>query len=430
MKPGEEELGDEAGTPEAGAPTEADAAPAEEAAALGEDGDETTAPSEQALPEAVPVATAEELVPADEAPAEAGGLPMVGIGGGLIFLLILAVVAKTALGGPKTPQIPASDTAQLDTEPEADDHTAEVEAAPENLVSRFARALGRSREALQGRFDTLFGAGKVDESLFEELEEVMLKADVGLPTTERLLAPLREMASKDSEASELREALRAQVRGLLLEHDPALLPAPAEGPWVLLVVGVNGSGKTTTIGKLAARFKAEGRKVLLAAADTYRAAAADQLKVWAERAEVDIVAHDEGSDPGAVVYDALEAAKARGKDVVIVDTAGRLQTARPLMEQLGKIRRVIDKKVPGAPHETLLVLDGTMGQNGLSQAKLFNEATPLTGAVVTKLDGTAKGGMVLTLSAELELPVKFIGIGEGIDDLKPFDAEAFAEALA
>jgi fused signal recognition particle receptor len=196
-----------------------------------------------------------------------------------------------------------------------------------------------------------------------------------------------------------------------------------------LVVGVNGSGKTTTIGKLAHRFKAAGKKVMLAAGDTYRAAAAEQLEVWANRAEVAIVKQESGADPGAVIYAALESAISKDMDVVIIDTAGRLQTKKPLMEQLKKINRVIQKHVPDGPHETLLVLDGTMGQNGLSQAKLFNEATPLTGAVVTKLDGTAKGGMVLTLCSELEIPVKLIGIGEQMLDLRDFEAQAFVDAL-
>ncbi|MCO4744008.1 MAG: signal recognition particle-docking protein FtsY [Proteobacteria bacterium] len=416
------EIPSEGGAEALGAPSDAEA-PAAEAAA----------PTEGA--EAPPLGTAVEEAPSDalpaahtEVPAEPGpalSLPM-GIGIGVVALLVIGFGARAVLGS-SPPALP--DTTASPSEPEAP----AVEAAPEpeRLVDRFRGALGRSREALQGRFDTLFGRGTIDEELFSDLEETLLKADVGLPTTERLLDPLRAQA-KDGEddPTVLRESLRDGIRDLLLLQDPSLLSPPDEGPWVILVVGVNGSGKTTTIGKLASRFKAEGRSVLLAAGDTYRAGAAAQLKVWAERAEVDIVAHDEGSDPGAVVYDALEAARARGRDLVIVDTAGRLQTQKPLMEQLGKIRRVIDKKVPGAPHETLLVLDGTMGQNGLSQAKLFDAATPLTGAVITKLDGTAKGGMVLTLSAELELPVKFVGIGEGIDDLKPFDPVAFAEALA
>lgn len=205
---------------------------------------------------------------------------------------------------------------------------------------------------------------------------------------------------------------------------------PEEGPLVILVVGVNGSGKTTTIGKLAHRYQQAGKRVLLAAGDTYRAAAAEQLTVWAERTGADIVSHQAGADPGAVVYDALSAAKARGHDVVIVDTAGRLQTRKPLMDQLSKVRRVIQKIVPAGPHETLLVVDGTMGQNALSQARLFDEATPLTGVVVTKLDGTAKGGMVLTIAAELGLAVKLVGIGEQAADLRDFHAGVFVEALS
>jgi len=223
--------------------------------------------------------------------------------------------------------------------------------------------------------------------------------------------------------------LKDQIRALL-EGVVGTLTQPEERPWVIMMVGVNGSGKTTTIGKLAARLVSEGRSVLLAAADTYRAAAAEQLQVWAERAGADILRYPEGSDPGAVAHDALDSAIAKGHDVVIVDTAGRLQTRKPLMQQLSKIRRVIAKKVPTGPHETLLVLDGTIGQNALSQAVRFNEATPLTGVVVTKLDGTAKGGMLLSIAAELQLPVKLIGIGEQIDDLRDFDAESFVEALA
>jgi fused signal recognition particle receptor len=301
---------------------------------------------------------------------------------------------------------------------------------PLGLVARLRQALGRSREALQGRFDALFGK-PIDDALFEELEETLLLADVGVQTAGRITEKLRQMArSGDADADALRDALRAEMAAILRAVDPAFAGPRSESPLVILVVGVNGSGKTTTIGKLAARFAADGHDVLLAAADTYRAAAVDQLKVWAERTGSDFVSHDEGADPGAVVFDALEAAKARNRDVVIIDTAGRLQTRKPLMEQLSKLQRVIRKHVPDGPHETLLVLDGTMGQNGLSQARLFDEATPLSGVVVTKLDGTAKGGMVLTIAAELGLPVKFIGIGEGVEDLRPFEADAFVEALA
>jgi fused signal recognition particle receptor len=302
--------------------------------------------------------------------------------------------------------------------------------AEETVVGRLRQALARSREALQGRLDPLFSRSTGNEALFEDLETTLLSADVGIATTTRLVERLRaEVASGKSEGDHLRHVLREEMRALL-ERGERSLAAPATRPWVILVVGVNGSGKTTSIGKLAANLRREGKRVLLAAADTFRAAAIEQLTIWAERAEVDIVAHQEGADPGAVVYDALQAAIARGHDVVIIDTAGRLQTKKPLMEELSKVRRVVDKVVPGGPHETLLVVDGTMGQNALSQAKLFNEATPLTGVVVTKLDGTAKGGMVVTLAAEVGIPVKLIGIGEMIEDLRPFDPAAFVEALA
>ncbi|MEZ4321346.1 MAG: signal recognition particle-docking protein FtsY [Myxococcota bacterium] len=301
---------------------------------------------------------------------------------------------------------------------------------PMGIVARLRQALGRSREALQGRFDALFGK-PIDDALFDELEETLLLADVGVQTAGRITDKLRALASRGgADADALREALRAEMSAILSGVDARFASPPKSEPLVILVVGVNGSGKTTTIGKLAARFTSSGHKVLLAAADTYRAAAVNQLKVWSERTGADFVSHDEGADPGAVVYDALEAARARGRNVVIIDTAGRLQTRKPLMEQLSKLVRVIQKHVPEGPHETLLVLDGTMGQNGLSQAKLFNEATPLSGVVVTKLDGTAKGGMVLTIAAELGLPVKFIGIGEGVEDLRPFEPSAFVEALA
>lgn len=306
---------------------------------------------------------------------------------------------------------------------------AEAEPA-QGIVARLREALHRSRAALRDRFDTVFGK-PVDEALFEELEETLLLADVGLETSTRITDSLRELASKgEDDPAVLRTALRKQMTDLLEAVHQPFCAVGDHSPLVVLVVGVNGSGKTTTIGKLASRFSERGHSVLLAAADTYRAAAGEQLKIWAERSGSDFIGHEEGSDPGAVVYDALEAAKARGKDVVLIDTAGRLQTRKPLMEQLAKLRRVVQKHVPDGPHETLLVLDGTMGQNGLSQARLFNEATPLSGVVVTKLDGTAKGGMVLTIAAELALPVKFIGIGEGVHDLRDFEPAAFVEALA
>jgi fused signal recognition particle receptor len=308
------------------------------------------------------------------------------------------------------------------------ERTTEVpsERPPSAVLSLFQQALGRSRDLLRGSLDRVFGRPIDDEGL-ERLEEALLSSDVGVKTTERLIGRVREVARQDTTAEVMRNTLRDEMRGLLEKvHRPLV---PGEGLWVVLVVGVNGSGKTTTIGKLASRLKSQGRKVLIAAGDTYRAAAEQQLGVWAERAGVDIVALDEGADPAAVAFKAVERALQEHHDVVIVDTAGRLQTRKPLMEQLGKMRRVLDKAAPGAPHETLLVLDGTMGQNGMSQANLFNEATPLTGVVVTKLDGTAKGGMIFAIATELGLPVKLVGLGEKIGDLRDFDPALFVDAL-
>lgn len=356
------------------------------------------------------------------------------LGGGTGSLLILiALVALVA--GPRgsrsetVPQaLPASGEPGSAALP-ADAPGREAPPEPRGVVARLAAALERSRAALHGRFESIFG-GPVDEAALEQLEETLLLADVGVATAGRITERVRTVSRSQSDPGVLRAAMREEMGAILAAVHRPMAPVPDEGPLVILVVGVNGSGKTTTIGKLAARYGSEGHGVLVAAGDTYRAAAADQLRVWADRAGADFVSQAEGADPGAVVWDALEAARARGKRVVIVDTAGRLQTRKPLMEQLSKLRRVIQKQVPEGPHETLLVLDGTMGQNGLSQATLFNEATPLSGVVVTKLDGTAKGGMVLTIASELGLPVKFIGIGEAVDDLRPFDPHSFVEALA
>ena len=338
------------------------------------------------------------------------------IAGGAVTLVLVVLVVLFALR--RRPSVP-----QLEGEVDLDAPPIRKPGSP------IWEALSRTRSALGSRLDAVLGRARVDDAVFDELEEALLIADVGLPTAEKLLAPLRERSRQEELSGEqLRTALSGEVKGLLAHQDPSLNP-PGSGPWVLLVVGVNGSGKTTTIGKLAARLVKQGKRVMLAAGDTYRAAAAEQLEVWAERSGADIVRQDEGADPGAVVYAALESALAKGHDVVIIDTAGRLQTRRPLMEQLSKIRRVIGRLVPDAPHETLLVLDGTMGQNGMSQARLFHEATPLTGAVVTKLDGTAKGGMILALASEMQLPVKLVGVGEAVDDLRDFEPIAYAEAL-
>ncbi|TVQ89292.1 MAG: signal recognition particle-docking protein FtsY [Deltaproteobacteria bacterium] len=358
-----------------------------------------------------------------------GSTALTWIGGFSGLALILAIAV--AFGVRSRKATPNFEEPQQDVVPV--EHREQI--APtephETVGGRLRRALSNSRAVLMGGIDKIFGGPQIDEAAFDELEEALLRADVSLKTVQHLLGPVREGAlAGEATPSELRAKLHENMKACLAKVEQPLERPEVEGPWVLLVVGVNGSGKTTTIGKLAARLTGQGAKVMLAAGDTFRAAAVEQLKVWADRAAADIVAGSAGADPGAVTHDALQAALARGHDVVIVDTAGRLQTERPLMEQLSKIRRVIDKVVPGAPHSTLLVLDGTMGQNGLSQARTFHDAAPLTGVVITKLDGTAKGGMLLTLAHELEVPIQLLGIGEGIDDLKDFDADAFIEALA
>ena len=345
------------------------------------------------------------------------------VGAGLLAVIlagaVLAVLRKSA------PQLALPST--MGSPQPVEDTPAPI--SDSGLVSRFREALTRTGAALRDQFDGLFGR-PIDEQLFEDLEEVLLVADVGMPTANRIIEKVRAAASDpDPQPEVLREAMRSEMRSILDGVHAPLLPHSCE-PWVVLVVGVNGSGKTTTIGKLAARYRAEGKSVLVAAGDTYRAAATEQLAVWAERSGAEIVKGKDGSDPGAVVYDALTAAKARDHDVVLVDTAGRLQTAKPLMDQLAKIRRVIGKVVPTAPHETLLVVDGTIGQNAMSQAKLFNEATPLSGVVITKLDGTAKGGMILALASEMRLSVKLVGVGEQIDDLRDFDSDVFIDAVS
>ena len=272
----------------------------------------------------------------------------------------------------------------------------------------------------------------VDAGSIERLEELLLEADFGVPTTLRLVADVERSATRGDirNQAEFVEALRAGVESALRagNSDPALAVAPV-APTVILVIGVNGAGKTTFIGKLAGRYRAEGRKVLLAAADTFRAGATDQLRLWAERAGADFVSGKSNSDPAAVAFDAVDAGIARKADVVVVDTAGRLHTSDSLMDELRKIARVLGKRMPDAPHETLLVLDGTIGQNALVQARTFSAAVPVTGLVVTKVDGTARGGIVVAVHEALNVPVKFIGVGEKIGDLEPFDAEAFSRDL-
>jgi fused signal recognition particle receptor len=294
------------------------------------------------------------------------------------------------------------------------------EAGP-GFFSRLRDSLGKSRRALTEEL-ALASFDPGDEAAWERLEEALIAADVGVPATAELVRRLEARG----DAADLGVALQEEIAAMLGEPGRFELDG---APSVILVVGVNGTGKTTTIGKLSARLSEHGRSVLVAAADTFRAAAEEQLEIWADRAGADFVGSERGGDPAAVAYDAIEAAQARGRDVVVVDTAGRLHTQTNLMDELAKVRRVIGQRLDGAPHETLLVVDATTGQNGLQQARLFGEAVEVTGVALTKLDGSAKGGIAVAIAHELGLPVKLIGIGERLDDLRPFDPQDFARAL-
>ena len=298
------------------------------------------------------------------------------------------------------------------------------------FFEKMKAGLAKTRNQMAATINTIIADfTEENEEIYDQLEEALILSDAGVETTEEIIENLREQVRLRGCRGEgqLRETLTEILTDAMDAGDTALKLDTV--PSVILVVGVNGVGKTTTIGKLAARLTAEGKKVLLCAGDTFRAAAAEQLTVWADRAGCDIVRHEEGSDPAAVVFDSIAAAKARRSDVVIVDTAGRLHNKQNLMNELTKIRRVIDRELPDASVECLMVLDATTGQNGLIQAKVFTESAKLTGIVLTKLDGTAKGGIVFAITAELGLPVKFVGVGEGVDDLMPFEARGFAEAL-
>ncbi|MCD6527782.1 MAG: signal recognition particle-docking protein FtsY [Desulfuromonas sp.] len=307
----------------------------------------------------------------------------------------------------------------------------EIEPEPLSFYERMRSGLAKTNSALFGRIDALFGsASGVNSDLLEELEEILITADFGMKTTQLLIGAFekRATAEKLTDPSQLRQILKEETcRLMTLNVEP--LAVERSTPFVLLVIGVNGVGKTTTIGKLAQQYTQQGKKVILGAADTFRAAAAEQLSVWGERTGVTVIRHDEGSDPAAVAFDAAKATVARNADMLILDTAGRLHTKVNLMEEMKKIYRVLGREIPDAPHETLLVLDATTGQNALVQARLFQEAVGVTGIALTKLDGTAKGGMAVAIGAELGLPVRFIGIGEGVDDLRPFDPEMFVDAL-
>ncbi|MBE7027115.1 MAG: signal recognition particle-docking protein FtsY [Ruminococcaceae bacterium] len=298
------------------------------------------------------------------------------------------------------------------------------------FFDKLKQGLEKTRTAFSERVNDVFGAFvKVDEELFEELEEALIMADVGMETSMYIIEKLRETVKREriTEAEQVKEKLCGIIADIMRQNLPD--EAEEKTPEVILVIGVNGVGKTTTIGKLASFYKSQGKSIMLAAADTFRAAAIDQLKVWAERSNCEIIAREEGSDPSSVVFDALAAAKSRGVDVLICDTAGRLHNKKNLMDELGKIGRIITREAPDLSKHVFLVLDATTGQNAISQAKLFGEAAEIDGIVLTKLDGTAKGGVVIGICREQSIPVRFVGVGEGIDDMQPFDADDFAKAL-
>ncbi len=351
--------------------------------------------------------------------------------------------AEEIIESPCDEVVKNSEKADEETAEEASDEIAEevveekVEEASEaeadvknSFFSRLKDSLSKTKNAITERIDGVFQSFKtIDDDLYDELEEVLIMADIGAATSAFILDELKEKAKaeKIKEPSELKEALKDIISDILKGTNNEI--NLSGNPAVIVVIGVNGVGKTTSIGKMAAMYKAQGKKVILAAADTFRAAAIDQLEIWAERAGVDIVKHKEGSDPSSVVFDAIAAAKARGADLVICDTAGRLHNKKPLMEELKKVARVVERESGSADFESLLVLDGSTGQNALIQAKEFASVSRITGVILTKLDGTAKGGVIIPLAKEQNIGVKFIGIGERIDDLRPFNPSQFAEAL-
>ena len=297
------------------------------------------------------------------------------------------------------------------------------------IFSKFAKGLKKTREKMTQQIDEVMESyEEITDDFFDDLEEILIMGDVGMPTATKIIEDLKNRIENDNikNVKEVRDILKDIVSGIVWGGSWLKLRTK---PSIILVIGVNGVGKTTTIGKLAARFNAQGKKVVLGAADTFRAAAIEQLEVWAERADVDLIKHAEGSDPASVVYDTIAAGKSRNADIIICDTAGRLHNKKNLMDELNKISRVIERELPDASKEILLVLDATTGQNAVNQAKEFKEAAGITGIVLTKLDGTARGGVILAINNELDVPVKFVGVGEQIDDLQPFDADAFAAGL-
>jgi len=298
------------------------------------------------------------------------------------------------------------------------------------MFDKLKKGLEKTKKQLSDTFSAISFGRKIDESLFEDIEVVLLKADVGIEATEEIIEFLRKESKKRkiTEGEQLKELLKEKLIEILTPCS-GKLNLLGEKPDVILFLGINGSGKTTTVGKLANQFKEEGKSVVLAAADTFRAAAIDQLQIWADRVGVRIIKHKEGADPSAVVFDAINSAKAKGEDIVLVDTAGRLHTKENLMKELQKIKRTIKKFSENQPCETLLVLDGTIGQNSINQAKTFKEAIDISGIIITKLDGTAKGGALIPICKQLQIPIKYIGVGETVEDLQPFDPKAFVEAI-
>jgi len=325
---------------------------------------------------------------------------------------------------PEEPQTAVDEdlTEEIDIEPPLDQEQKKA-----GYFKRLRNRLSRTRQSFSSGLDRVFvGKKKVDDEVLEDLEELLITSDIGVQTTMDLIERLSK--AKVADVSEVKQILKDEILSILGSHEPDPVETQAS-PHVVLVVGVNGVGKTTTIGKIAASAQASGKKVLIGAADTFRAAAIEQLAIWAERADAEFVKHRANADPAAVAFDAVAAASARGCDIVLIDTAGRLHTKSNLMEELKKIKRTVSKQLEGAPHEILLVLDATTGQNALSQARLFDEALDLTGLALTKLDGTAKGGIVISICSTLNIPLQYIGVGEQIDDLRLFDAEQFVEAL-
>jgi len=298
------------------------------------------------------------------------------------------------------------------------------------IFNSLKKGLSKTRAILLTDVNDLFSPEReIDDDLLEELEEILIMSDLGMDVTMEIMEKISKKAKKLKTADELKSILKEELKSLFPKTPPIETESQTTGPRVIMVVGVNGTGKTTTLGKLAVKFTAEGKTVLIAAADTFRAAAVEQLEIWANRAQVKMVKHREGADPAAVAFDAVEASMARGIDILLIDTAGRLHTQKNLMEELKKIKRSVGKRLAGAPHEVLMVLDATTGQNALSQAALFNDAVGITALALTKLDGTAKGGVVASVARTMDVPLKYIGVGEGVEDLQDFDATLFVNAL-